>query len=71
MLEGIDAVTRRVFIPVEVMLEWPVVPVDQFGVFALQPVFGIAHGKGPAHDIEAFVDNLTVRQDKHRKCSLG
>ena len=71
MLERFDAITLRVLVAVEVMFEWAIVLVDQFGVIALQPAFGVLFCKGPAHDVEAFVDDLTVRQDKHGNRSLG
>ena len=71
MLERVNAVTLGVFVSVEVMLEWAIVPFDQCRVIAFQPTFGVLLGKRPAHDVEAFVDDFTVWQDKHGNRPFG
>lgn len=71
MLERVDAMTFGVFVSVEVTFEWTIVPADQRIIIAFQPTFGVPLGKGPAHDVEAFIDDLTIRQDKHWNRPLG
>ena len=71
MLYRVDTVALGVFKSVEVMIEWAIVPADQCRVITFQPAVEVTPCKGPAHDVEALVDDFTVRQDEHGKRPLG
>ena len=62
---GIGAMALRILVAVEVAFERTVVLRDQLRVVARKPVFRIPVCQGPAHDVEAFVQHRSVRQDQH------
>src|SRR3546814_7878440 len=70
MHQRILAMARCIFITVEMMLEGTVIVRDQARVDSHCPPFGIVLAQRPAHDIDALVNHLTVREDEDRHSAL-